>query len=128
MEILAEYLGMTEDELKEEFQAGKTLEDLAEEAGVDIDDLKASLQIAWENNFKERIQEAIENGDLSKEHADWLTEGLEKGFLGGGRGFEGRGKMDHIEGPDRKKPFGDWPHLDGGPKRGTWIKFPHCDQ
>ena len=128
MEILTELLGMTEDEIREGFQAGKTLEDLAEDAGVDYDDLKASLQEAWEKNFKEHIQEAIVNGDLTKEHADWLTEGLEKGFLGGGRWFGGPSRMGHFEGKSGEKPDGILPHMEGRPGRGIGERFPHCDQ
>ena len=128
MEILAELLGMTEDEIREGFQAGKSLEDMAEDAGVDFEDIKTSLQEAWQENFKEHIQEAIENGNLTKEHADWLTEGLEKGFLRGGHWFGGRGRMGHFEGQDGEKPFGPWPHMEGKPGWETWGQFPHCDE
>ena len=128
MEILTELLGMTEDEIRESFQAGKSLEDLAEEAGVDFDKLKASLQETWEDNFREHFQEAIANGDLTKEHADWLTEGLEKGFLGEGRWFGGPGRMGHFEGKIGEKPDGFFPHMEGRPGRETGKGFPHCDQ
>ena len=128
MEILAEQLGMTEDEIREGFQSGKTIEDLANEAGVDPEELKESLREAWEKNYKEHIQEAIKNGDLTKEHADWLTEGLEKGFLGGGRWLGGPGGRGRFEGNDGKKPAGFSPPLEGRPDRGLWKGFPPCDQ
>jgi hypothetical protein len=128
MEILAEFLGMTEDDVREAFQSGKTLENLAEEAGVDIEDLKASLQENWEKNFREHIQDALDNGDLTKEHVDWLTEGLEKGFLDGGRWFGGRGRMGHFESQEGQISFGPWSHIEGKPGRGNWEQYPHCDQ
>ena len=128
LEILAEQLGMTEAELREEFQSGKTLENLAEEAGVDFEELKESLQEAWEKNFEEQIQEAVENGDLTKDHADWLREGLEKGFLGGGRWIGGPGGMRHFEGKNGEKPDDFRPPLEGRPDRGLWKGAPPCDQ
>ena len=45
-----------------------------------------------------RIKEALAAGEISQEHADWLQEGLEKGFLDGPIfRFGGHGKPD---GPD----------------------------
>jgi len=32
-------------------------------------------------NMRERITQAVEDGSITQEHADWLLEGLEKGFL-----------------------------------------------
>jgi hypothetical protein len=104
------------------------LEELAEEAGVDFDELKESLQANWAEAFKAKIEEAVKNGDLTDEHADWLTEGLEKGFLGKGAWFGGRGKMGHFEGPGGERTFGDRPHVEGKPERGDWKHLPHCDQ
>jgi hypothetical protein len=127
MEILAEQLGLTADELREEFQAGKTLEEVAEEAGVDYEELKSTLQESWEKSFKEHIQAAIENGDITKDHADWLGEGLEKGFLGGGRWFGGPSRMGHFEGTYDEKLFGEGPHLEGKPGRGFDGQLPHCE-
>jgi hypothetical protein len=37
--------------------------------------------------MRERIQQALDAGTITQEHADWLLEGLEKGFLGGPDGF-----------------------------------------
>jgi hypothetical protein len=107
LETLADLLGMSEDELKEKLQAGKTLEDLAADAGVDLEDLKESLHSAWEDNFFVLIQEALDEGEITQDHADWLLEGLEKGFLGEGRWFGGRGRMGHFRDPGGNKPFGD---------------------
>lgn len=77
---LAEQLGMTLDELAAELQAGKTIAELAEEKGVD-------LQAAQIEAMKEQIQQAVEDGKISQEQADWLLEGLEQGFMPGPRGF-----------------------------------------
>ena len=79
-EFLAEQLGMTADELASELEAGKTIAELAEEKGVD-------LQAAQIEAMKERIQQAVEDGTMTQEQADWMLQGLEQGFMPGGCGF-----------------------------------------
>ena len=87
LEAAAEALGMTTDEVTTALQSGQTLKDLAEEAGVDIEDIRAAIQAVRETELRERIEQAVENGAITQEHADWLLEGLEKGFLHGPGGF-----------------------------------------
>ncbi|MCJ7717958.1 MAG: hypothetical protein MUO54_15760, partial [Anaerolineales bacterium] len=90
-----ELLGLTREEIREELQSGKTLEDLAESAGVDLDELQESLKADREENLRTRIEQALAGGDISLEQADWLLEGLEKGFLNGPFGmFGGQAKPD----------------------------------
>jgi hypothetical protein len=87
LQIAAEALNMTTDELINELQSGKTLEEIATEAGVDIQDVENALQEARAPQLRERIQQAVDDGTITQEHADWLLEGLEKGFIGGPDGF-----------------------------------------
>lgn len=91
IQVAAETLDMTTDELITALQSGKTLEQVAEEAGVDYADVEAAIQEARQTEFRDRIQQAVTDGTMSQEKADWLLEGLEKGFLGG---------------PDGDMPFG----------------------
>lgn len=90
-EWLAEQLGMTTDELQAELEAGKTVTELAEEKGVD-------LEAARIEAMKERIQQAVEDGTLTQEKADWMLQGLEQGFMPGGRGFGFGGRGGHFRG------------------------------
>lgn len=99
MEAAAQALGMTADELTSALKEGKTLEQLAEEKGVDIAEVQAALQAERETEMRERIQQALDNGTITQEHADWLLEGLDKGFLGKPGGF-GMG-FDGPHGPGR---------------------------
>jgi hypothetical protein len=85
LEAAAEVLGMTADELSTQLWGGKTLADLAEEKGVDLEDVRDAVSAAQEAALRDRIEQAVEDGNLTREHADWLLEGLDKGFLGGGR-------------------------------------------
>ena len=98
-EALAELLGLTQEEIREELQSGKTLEDLAEAAGVDLDELRKSINADREENLKTRIEQALAAGDIPLEQADWLLEGLEKGFFNGPFGmFGGQAKPDGAAG------------------------------
>lgn len=92
LQIAAEALNMTTDELINELRSGKTLEEIATEAGVDFQDVQDAIQAARATEFRERIQQAVDAGMITRAHADWLLEGLDQGFIGGPDGFGfGRG-------------------------------------
>ena len=99
LQAAAEALGMTTDELINALRGGSTLEELAEEAGVDIEDLRAAIQEARATDMRERIQQAVEEGTITQEHADWLFEGLDNGFIGGPGGFKFGGRHGFGMGP-----------------------------
>jgi hypothetical protein len=82
----AKVLGMTSEELSTALADGKTLEDLAAVAGVDIQDVKDVISAIHAEEMKANIAAAVADGSMSQEKADWLLEGLDKGFLDG-RGF-----------------------------------------
>jgi transcription elongation GreA/GreB family factor len=65
-ESLAELLGLTREELQEKLQNGETLEDLAEEAGVDLDAYYQENAQARIDDLTDRIQEALANGDITQ--------------------------------------------------------------
>jgi hypothetical protein len=86
----AKVLGMTTDELSTALKDGKTLADLATTAGVDIQDVQDAISAAHAVEMRARIEAGIADGTISQEKADWLLEGLDKGFLDGpGFGFGG---------------------------------------
>lgn len=87
LEAAAKALNMTTDELTAALQSGQTLEQVADAQGVDFADVQAAIQAVRETEMRERIAQALEDGVITQEHADWLLEGLEKGFLGGPGGF-----------------------------------------
>ena len=91
LEAAAKVLGMTTDELSTALQSGKTLDQLAQEANVDVQDVKDAIQAAHVTEMRSRIQQAVDDGTITQENADWLLEGLDKGFIGvpGGFGFGG---------------------------------------
>lgn len=101
-EAAAKALHMTTDELTAALQSGKTLETIAQEAGVDFANVQAAIQAAHATEMRDRIQQALDDGTITQENADWLLEGLDKGFIGvpGGFGFGG----PHGPGPDQVSP------------------------
>jgi hypothetical protein len=88
LQAAAEALDMTTDELITALRSGKTLEELADEAGVDLQAVQDAIEAAREEELRARIEQAVSDGTMTQEKADWLLEGLEKGFLDGpGFGF-----------------------------------------
>jgi hypothetical protein len=87
LEAAAKVLGMTTDEVSSALKDGKTLQDLADTAGVNIDDVHAAIQAVHQAEMRERIQQQVADGTMTQAKAAWLLEGLDKGFIGGGDGF-----------------------------------------
>lgn len=99
LQAAAEALDMTSDELITALRSGRTLEELATEAGVEFQDVQDAIAAAHAEEVRTRIEQAIADGTMTQEKADWLLEGLEKGFLDGpGFGF---GFGPHRPRPDR---------------------------
>ncbi len=90
LEAVAGALNMSADDLSAALAEGKTLQDLADEAGVDMQEIKDAMSAVRAESMRERIAQALTDGTITQEHADWLLEGLKKGFLDGpGFGFGG---------------------------------------
>lgn len=87
LEAAAKVLGMTSDELSTALQSGQTLDDIATEKGVAIEDVRAAIQAVHAAEMRANIAQAVEDGTMTQEKADWLLEGLDKGFIGGPDGF-----------------------------------------
>jgi hypothetical protein len=96
LDAVAKVLDMSSDDLSAALEDGKTLQELAEAAGVDMQDVKDAMNAVRAESMRERIAQAVEDGTLTQEKADWLLEGLDKGFLDGGPGF-GFGFGGHFE-------------------------------
>ena len=80
----AKALGMTTDELSAELWGGKTLSDIATAKGVDIATVKAAVDAAEKAETKTAINQAVTSGQITQAKADWLIEGLDKGYWGAG--------------------------------------------
>ncbi len=102
LKAAAEALEMTADELSTQLRGGKTMADLAEEKGVALADVQAAVEAAQKAASKDAIEQAVTDGTLSREKADWMLEGIDKGYLpgfgfGGGRRDRGPGGFDQPQ-------------------------------
>ena len=91
LEAAANVLGMTTDEISSALQDGKTLQDLADTAGVNIADVQAAIQAVHETEMRDRIAQQVADGTITQAQADWMLEGIDTGYMGGGQGGFGRG-------------------------------------
>lgn len=86
----AKALGLTPEQLFAELHSGKTLDQIATDKGVDIQKVKDAIKSAQVEAQKAAIQQAVKDGKLTQEQADWLLKGTDLGFMPFGRGM-GRG-------------------------------------
>lgn len=91
LDAAAKALGMTSDELSTALQGGKTLEQIASDKGVDIAKVQSAIQAAHVAEMRDQIAQAVTDGTITQANADWLNEGLDKGYIGvpGAFGFGG---------------------------------------
>jgi hypothetical protein len=103
LDAAAKALGMTSDELSTALQGGKTLKQIATEKNVDIATVQAAIQAAHVAELRDRIAQAVTDGTITQANADWLNEGLDKGYIGvpGAFGFGG-GHHGGFGGPGMK--------------------------
>ncbi len=98
-DAMAEALNLTPTQLFEQLHSGKTLAEIAEAQGVDLAAVQEAANAARVQAMKDAIAQAVTDGKITQEHADWLLQGLDKGFMGKGRGLDfgfgcgGRGGM-----------------------------------
>jgi hypothetical protein len=89
----AKALGLTPEQLFTELHSGKTLSDVAKEKGVDIKTVTDAMTAVRKEAMRQAIEQAVTDGRMTREQADWLLQGLEKGWMGGpGFGFKGPGQ------------------------------------
>jgi hypothetical protein len=87
LDAVAKALNMTTSDLSAQLWGGRTLADLADKAGVKLTDLQSAVQTACQTAIKDAIQQAVKNGTMSQDQADWLLQGLDKGYWGAQKGF-----------------------------------------
>jgi hypothetical protein len=87
----AEALGLSLEELFAELHAGKSLDEVAEDQGSEIEAVHDAMNAAQAEARRQAIKQAVEDGRMTQERADWMLEGLEQGFFPMGRHFGRQG-------------------------------------
>lgn len=111
LEEAADFIGLTTEDVRAGFQEGRTLAEMAEEAGIARDDLVAHLV----ELVDARIDDALAEGNISEDRAAALRERV----------------TGHVETlvdtvPDGKPAFR--PHLRGGHRGGPFSGGWHTEQ
>jgi hypothetical protein len=95
LDAAAKALKLTTTELESQLWGGQTLSGLADKAGVKLADVQSAVQAACQQTQIDAINQAVKDGTMTQAKADWLIEGITKGYIGGqgdfGMGF-GMGK------------------------------------
>ena len=97
----AKTLTLTPMQLFEQLHSGKTLTEISGAQGVDLTKVQEAVKAVQAQATKDRISQAVEDGSMTQDQAEWLLEGLDKGYMDGGPGFGpfGGGRMMGGMGP-----------------------------
>ncbi len=105
-DLVAQKLGMTPTELFEALHSGKTLSQIAQEKGVDLATIQSTLNANRITEMKAQLAQAVKDGTMTQEEADWWTTGIDKGWVGAGKGGPGFGMMGGGRGHGHGGDFG----------------------
>jgi hypothetical protein len=103
IEAAAETLGITVQDLENQLWAGRNLSTIAEKAGVELQSVTDAMMAARSEAAVQEIEEALANGTITQEQADWLLEGVQNGY---GRMDKGTGDRGAKTAPIGGLEFG----------------------
>ena len=86
-DAMAKALNLEPTRLFEKLHNGQTLADIAKEQGVDLTKVQEAANAERVKAMKDAIAQAVKDGKITQDQADWLVKGLDQGYLGKGRGF-----------------------------------------
>jgi hypothetical protein len=132
LSVAAELLGLSETDLQSAMQEGKTTAELAEEKGVDAQEIVDE----YVARYTEQLNQAVQSGDITQGQADSMlenatqraTDQLENAFAGRMMGEFGRGGrpggmrgMPNGEAPDGMRGYApnEVPGWDSGETAGS---------
>ncbi len=88
----ASTLKMPPDQLFDALHSGKSLSEIATAQGVQLSAVQQAAQAASKQQFTNAINQAVSSGRITQDRANWMLQGLQNGWLGGG-GFFGAGRF-----------------------------------
>lgn len=80
LDASANALNMTVEELELQLWGGRSLADLAERQGVELESVQQAIETARKEAMRQALAQAVEDGRLTQEQADWMIEGQESGY------------------------------------------------
>jgi hypothetical protein len=92
----AEALNLTPTQLFEQLHSGKSLSDIASAQGIELQKVQDAVAAVHTQAMKDNISQAVKDGKMTQDQADWLLQGIEKGYTTGGLDFgRGTGMVGH---------------------------------
>ena len=95
---LADALGLSADEIEARHDAGETIWDIAAAEGLSTEEIQDLMFAAHDS----ALEDAVANGWLTQEQADWMDGHMEQMWDGdnhcGGSGFNGTTGRGHMSG------------------------------
>jgi len=91
-DAVAGALELTPDQLFEQLHGGKTVAEIAQAQGVDIQVVRDAARQARQEQARAAIQKALDEGKITQDQADWMLKGLENGWSWPPRGGELQGR------------------------------------
>lgn len=92
-DAIAKALNLTPTQLFEQLHSGKKLDEIAKAQGVDLTKLQETASAARLQAMKDQIAQAVKDGKMTQDQANWLLQGLDKGYMGKGDHFGFGGPM-----------------------------------
>jgi hypothetical protein len=96
-DAMAKALNLTPTQLFEQLHSGKTLAEIATAQKVDLTKVQEAANATRVQAMKDRINQAVTDGTMTKAQAEWLLQGMDNGYMGKGPGgfggHMGRGGM-----------------------------------
>lgn len=86
-DTVAKTLKLTPTQLFEQLHSGKSLSDIATAQGVDISAVQTAVQSVRTQALKDQINQAVKDGRITQDQANWLLQGIDKGYMNRGFGF-----------------------------------------
>ena len=106
---LAEFLGLSVEELQAELDSGKTIKEIAEAQGISEEELKEYHQDQKLGKMQELLQQMVDAGKLTQAEADEKLAAIESGDYEGKWGHRGFKSFGHRGFKDSfHKGFGSW--------------------
>ncbi len=105
-DAVAKALNLTPTQLFEQLHSGKTLDEIAKAQGVDLTKIQEAANAARLQAMKDQIAQTVKDGKMTQDQANWLLQGLDKGYMGKGGpfGFGGAMMRGGMRGPGGKMP------------------------
>ena len=94
----ADALGMSTDEIKDAWAQGKSMRDIAEEKGIEHEDLKAKMLEVKKAKMQERLQVLVDQGTISQDQMGQRLETMgermknREGKCDGEKRHQGKGR------------------------------------